>query len=123
MLFRSKAREKAPDVIAWDARRGWLFLMEAASTHGPVDVTRKAELHDLFRSEEHTSELQSRDSISYAVFYTKSTVWKCLNLHEINGMGSGGVSEGASGNEKPMGIVPANRVMRSRRTGRRTAIR
>ena len=22
--------------------------MEAASTHGPVDVTRKAELHDLF---------------------------------------------------------------------------
>ena len=43
-----KAREKAPDVIAWDARRGWLFLMEAASTHGPVDVTRKVELHDLF---------------------------------------------------------------------------
>ena len=43
-----KAREKAPDVIAWDAAREWLFLMEAASTHGPVDVTRKAELHDLF---------------------------------------------------------------------------
>lgn len=43
-----KAREKAPDVIAWDAKRGWLFLMEAASTHGPVDVTRKAELRDLF---------------------------------------------------------------------------
>lgn len=43
-----KAREKAPDVIAWDARRGWLFLMEAASTHGPVDVTRKAELRALF---------------------------------------------------------------------------
>ncbi|PST48187.1 restriction endonuclease [Bifidobacterium callitrichos] len=43
-----KAREKAPDVIAWDAQRGWLFLMEAASTHGPVDVTRKAELRELF---------------------------------------------------------------------------
>ena len=43
-----KAREKAPDVIAWDAKRGWLFLMEAASTHGPVDVTRKKELHELF---------------------------------------------------------------------------
>lgn len=43
-----KAREKASDVIAWDGVRGWLFLMEAASTHGPVDVTRKAELHDLF---------------------------------------------------------------------------
>lgn len=46
-----KAREKAPDVIAWDARRGWLFLMEAASTHGPVDVTRKAELHVLFSAQ------------------------------------------------------------------------
>lgn len=43
-----RAREKAPDVIAWDERRGWLFLMEAASTHGPVDVTRKTELHSLF---------------------------------------------------------------------------
>ncbi|PLS31799.1 restriction endonuclease BsuBI [Bifidobacterium margollesii] len=43
-----KTREKAPDVIAWDAERGWLFLMEAASTHGPIDVTRKAELHGLF---------------------------------------------------------------------------
>lgn len=43
-----KAREKAPDVIAWDAKHGWLFLMEATSTHGPVDVTRKTELHNLF---------------------------------------------------------------------------
>lgn len=40
--------EKTPDVIAWDAERGWPFLMEAASTHGPVDMTRKVELHDLF---------------------------------------------------------------------------
>lgn len=46
-----KAREKAPDVIAWDANRGWLFLMEAASTHGPVDVTRKNELRDLFANQ------------------------------------------------------------------------
>lgn len=42
------ARGKAPDVIAWDAACEWLFLMEAASTHGPVDVTRKVELHELF---------------------------------------------------------------------------
>ncbi|PKV04764.1 BsuBI/PstI family type II restriction endonuclease [Bifidobacterium pseudolongum] len=43
-----KAREKAPDVIAWDGKRKWLFLIEAASTHGPVDVTRKQELRRLF---------------------------------------------------------------------------
>lgn len=42
------ARGKAPDVIVWDADCEWLFLMEAASTHGPVDVTRKVELHELF---------------------------------------------------------------------------
>lgn len=46
-----QAREKAPDVIAWDSKRGWLFLMEAASTHGPIDVTRKVELRKLFRKQ------------------------------------------------------------------------
>ena len=43
-----RAREKAPDVIAWDTQRDWIFLLEAASTHGPVDVTRKEELRQLF---------------------------------------------------------------------------
>ena len=43
-----RAREKAPDIIAWDPKRGWLFLIEAASTHGPIDVTRKTELRKLF---------------------------------------------------------------------------
>ena len=43
-----QARAKAPDVIAWDSNHQWLFLMEAASSHGPVDVTRKNELHELF---------------------------------------------------------------------------
>lgn len=43
-----KARKKAPDVIAWDSSRDWLFIMEAASTHGPVDVTRKNELKEVF---------------------------------------------------------------------------
>lgn len=41
-------RGKAPDVIAWDCERGWIFLMEAAETHRPVDVTRKHELRELF---------------------------------------------------------------------------
>lgn len=43
-----RARDKAPDVIAWDVACRWLFLIEAASTHGPVDVTRKQELRSLF---------------------------------------------------------------------------
>lgn len=40
---------KAPDLIVWDDYRGWLFLMEACSTHGPIDVVRKRELRRLFR--------------------------------------------------------------------------
>lgn len=41
-------RGKAPDLIVWMADKEWLFLMEACSTHGPIDVTRKHELIDLF---------------------------------------------------------------------------
>lgn len=40
---------KAPDLIVWDDNKGWLFLMEACSTHGPIDVVRKRELRRLFK--------------------------------------------------------------------------
>lgn len=39
---------KAPDLIVLDRNNGWLFLMEACSSHGPIDVTRKHELNALF---------------------------------------------------------------------------
>lgn len=39
---------KAPDLIVWLPDRNWLFLMEACSSHGPIDVTRKIELNRLF---------------------------------------------------------------------------
>ena len=41
-------RGKAPDLIVWMRDKQWLFLMEACSTHGPIDVTRKRELRRLF---------------------------------------------------------------------------
>lgn len=66
-----KAREKAPDVIAWDERRRWLFLMEAASTHGPVDVTRKNELHDLFAD-------QWNDAVLVSCFPDRRTMQRYL---------------------------------------------
>lgn len=37
-----------PDLIVYDAQRNWLFLMEVASTHGPVDAKRHGELERLF---------------------------------------------------------------------------
>lgn len=42
-------RGKAPDLIVWLEKKHWLFLMEACSTHGPIDVIRKRELTSLFK--------------------------------------------------------------------------
>jgi type II restriction enzyme len=39
---------KLPDLVVYLADRNWLVLMEAASSHGPVDGKRHRELADLF---------------------------------------------------------------------------
>lgn len=39
---------KMPDLIVYEPDKNWLFLMEACSTHGPVDHSRYSELHELF---------------------------------------------------------------------------
>lgn len=41
---------KMPDVVLYDRNREWLILAEAASSHGPVDAKRHAELAQLFRN-------------------------------------------------------------------------
>jgi len=40
---------KLPDLVVHLPDRGWLVLLEAASSHGPVDAKRHGELNDLFR--------------------------------------------------------------------------
>lgn len=37
-----------PDLVVYQESKNWLFLMEAASTHGPVDAKRYGELQNLF---------------------------------------------------------------------------
>lgn len=39
---------KMPDLVVYMGDREWLVLMEAASSHGPVDGKRRAELKTLF---------------------------------------------------------------------------
>ena len=39
---------KMPDVVLHDAERGWLVVVEAVTSHGPVDDKRYAELTELF---------------------------------------------------------------------------
>lgn len=42
------AHGKFPDLIVYQPDKHWLFLMEAASTHGPIDAKRYGELSKLF---------------------------------------------------------------------------
>lgn len=42
---------KLPDVVVWMRDRNWLFLIEAATSHGPVDISRYAELSALFQQQ------------------------------------------------------------------------
>ncbi|MDB6132122.1 MAG: BsuBI/PstI restriction endonuclease C-terminus/Eco57I restriction endonuclease [Verrucomicrobiales bacterium] len=42
------ATAKIPDVIVYDIRRNWLFLIEAVVSAGPVDGKRRRELKELF---------------------------------------------------------------------------
>ncbi len=39
---------KAPDIIIYDEKRRWLCLIEAVSSHGPMNLKRKDELERLF---------------------------------------------------------------------------
>ena len=41
---------KIPDVIIHDEKRNWMFLVEAVTSHGPIDAKRKKELQEIFAS-------------------------------------------------------------------------
>lgn len=41
--------DKLPDVILYDAAKGWLFLVEAVTSHGPVSPKRHAEMEKVLR--------------------------------------------------------------------------
>lgn len=40
---------KMPDVIIYHTAKGWLVLVEAVTSHGPIDPKRREELTRLFR--------------------------------------------------------------------------
>jgi len=42
--------DKLPDVILYDAAKGWLFLVEAVTSHGPVSPKRHAEMEKVLRN-------------------------------------------------------------------------
>jgi adenine-specific DNA-methyltransferase len=46
---RIEAHGKMPDVVVHHAEKGWLVLIEAVTSHGPVDPKRRSELKALFK--------------------------------------------------------------------------
>jgi BsuBI/PstI restriction endonuclease domain/BsuBI/PstI restriction endonuclease HTH domain len=43
------AKGKMPDVVLYFAKKKWLLLIEAVTSHGPVDAKRHSELAELFK--------------------------------------------------------------------------
>ncbi len=41
---------KLPDVVIYDPEKGWLYLIEAVTSHGPITPKRIVELEDLLRN-------------------------------------------------------------------------
>ena len=41
---------KMPDVVIYHSSKDWLLLVEAVTSHGPVDAKRRNELAHLFRN-------------------------------------------------------------------------
>jgi len=39
-----------PDVVVYLENKNWLVLIEAVTSHGPIDIKRHNELRDLFRN-------------------------------------------------------------------------
>ncbi len=46
--LRLTEHDKLPDVVLYDDKRGWLFLIEAVTSHGPVSPKRHLELEAAF---------------------------------------------------------------------------
>ena len=45
--------DKLPDVVILDAKRKWLFLIEAVTSHGPMNPKRIFELQEMFKACKH----------------------------------------------------------------------
>ena len=45
---RLEPHGKIPDVVIYDEQRNWIFLIEAVTSHGPIDAKRRKELQKIF---------------------------------------------------------------------------
>jgi len=59
---------KMPDVVLFSEEKNWLFLVEAVTSHGPVDPKRYEELDHLFKD--------TSAGIVYVTAFPNMTIWK-----------------------------------------------
>jgi hypothetical protein len=48
--IKIEAHGKTPDVIVFHREKGWLVLVEAVTSHGPVDLKRREDLRRIFQA-------------------------------------------------------------------------
>nr|HPH56238.1 BsuBI/PstI family type II restriction endonuclease [Smithella sp.] len=63
---------KMPDVVVYHTKKNWLLLIEAVTSHGPVDPKRRAELKDLFAA-------SSAGLVFVTTFLDRRAMMKYLN--------------------------------------------
>ena len=63
--------DKLPDVILFDGDKNWLYLIEAVTSHGPMNVKRISELKKVFK--------RDVNPIFVTAFDTKATYRKFAN--------------------------------------------
>src|SRR3546814_4901877 len=80
-LYAANARDDGTDCIDTSCRLGCRHTHRTRLCHFRVDDGKPATHADRFRSEEHTSELQSLMRISYAVFCLKKKKNQPLQHH------------------------------------------
>jgi adenine-specific DNA-methyltransferase len=62
---------KVPDVVIYHADKNWLVLIEAVTSHGPIDAKRKEELEKLFQG-------SNADLVFVTAFLTRSAMVEYL---------------------------------------------
>ena len=67
---------KMPDVVVWLKHRNWLVLIEAVTSHGPMNALRKANLEHLFRGPAGLVFVTTFPDMATYVRYAHEVAWE-----------------------------------------------
>lgn len=72
-----EAHGKIPDLVLFDERRNWVFLIEAVTSHGPIDAKRRMELRKIFaRSKAGLVYVTAFDTVGMMKRYIADISWE-----------------------------------------------